>query len=151
MKWGLVWRGSTCAHACSRHEQGHGSTHCMAVYMDLRRHRVWVGASIFGLVVVLLAGTAWCSANRHALADNAAAAPLIDLEAAAAETGDRLPVPPTPTSAGRLASATCDQTLQSLIDLAPSGSVLTAPACVYCEMITIDKPLTLDGQGQAQI
>jgi hypothetical protein len=49
------------------------------------------------------------------------------------------------------ATPDCSTSLQSLIDAAPAGSVLEVPACIYHEMVTIGKPLTLDGQGQAQI
>ena len=37
--------------------------------------------------------------------------------------------------------------LQALVDAAPAGSVVTAPACTYRETVTIGKPLTLRGYG----
>jgi hypothetical protein len=46
---------------------------------------------------------------------------------------------PTPTSA-------CGS-LQALVDAAPAGSVVTAPACTYRETVTIGKSLTLRGYG----
>lgn len=45
----------------------------------------------------------------------------------------------------------CSVSLQSLIDAAPAGSVLAVPGCIYHEQVTIRKPLTLDGQGTAEI
>jgi nitrous oxidase accessory protein NosD len=53
--------------------------------------------------------------------------------------------------AGPAMAATCDVRLQSLIDAAPAGSLLQVPACLYTESVVINKPLTLDGQGQAEI
>jgi parallel beta-helix repeat protein len=53
------------------------------------------------------------------------------------------PAPPPPPD--------CSKSLQSLIDAAPAGSVLDVPACIYRETVTIARPLTLDGHGQAQI
>jgi parallel beta-helix repeat protein len=48
----------------------------------------------------------------------------------------------------------CSISLQSLVDAAPSGATVTAPACTYRETVTIRKPLTVrtvggkvDGQG----
>jgi parallel beta-helix repeat protein len=38
-----------------------------------------------------------------------------------------------------------------LIDAAPAGSVLDVPACIYRETVTIRRPLTIDGHGQAQV
>lgn len=57
---------------------------------------------------------------------------------------------PTPTLTP-MPSSKCSKTLQSLIDAAPSGSVLTVPACIYRETIIINKPLTLSGQNGSQI
>jgi hypothetical protein len=54
-------------------------------------------------------------------------------------------------AAGGGVVATCSGSLQALIDAAPAGSVLTVPPCLYRESIVIRKPLTLDGQGQAEI
>ena len=49
-------------------------------------------------------------------------------------------------------TSTCSNTsFQSLIDAAPAGSVLSVPACVYRETITVNKSLSLDGHGQATI
>jgi hypothetical protein len=48
-------------------------------------------------------------------------------------------------------AAACDASLQSLIDATPPGGVLRLPACIYRETVTINKPMTLDGQGQAEI
>lgn len=48
-------------------------------------------------------------------------------------------------------AATCTTTLQSMIDNAPSGSTLTVPDCIFREIVSIKKPLTLDGQGKAEI
>src|SRR5262249_44866685 len=41
--------------------------------------------------------------------------------------------------------------LQALIDAAPAGATLLVPAGVYRERIVVTKPLTLDGQGRAEI
>jgi hypothetical protein len=41
--------------------------------------------------------------------------------------------------------------LQSLIDAAQPGAVVDVPACVYRESVHVDKPLTLQGHGQATI
>ncbi|WP_172600022.1 nitrous oxide reductase family maturation protein NosD [Sulfuricystis multivorans] len=41
--------------------------------------------------------------------------------------------------------------LQALIDAAPAGSTLHVPPGVYAGPVTIDKPLVLEGGGQAQI
>jgi parallel beta-helix repeat protein len=61
-----------------------------------------------------------------------------------------LPVPTaTPTSAPSVPA--CSTSLQSLIDQAPSGSTLTLGACIYREAVTVGKPLTLNGQGHAEI
>ncbi len=48
-------------------------------------------------------------------------------------------------------AADCTQSLQSIIDKAPSGGTIAIPPCVYREKVTISKPLTLDGQGGAEI
>src|SRR4051794_11884862 len=45
----------------------------------------------------------------------------------------------------------CSKSLQSLIDAAPAGTVVDVPACIYHETVTINKPVTLDGHGTAQI
>lgn len=45
----------------------------------------------------------------------------------------------------------CSTTIQKLVDAAPSGSVVKVPPCIYREQVTITKPLTLDGQQQAEI
>lgn len=57
----------------------------------------------------------------------------------------------TPAPPPQPAGPDCSQSLQSLIDAAPAGSVLDVPPCIYHEMVTINKPLTIDGHGQAQI
>jgi hypothetical protein len=49
------------------------------------------------------------------------------------------------------AQSLCTPTLQSRIDAAPAGSTLTLPACVFRESVVVSKPLTLDGQGTAEI
>jgi hypothetical protein len=55
-----------------------------------------------------------------------------------------------PAVAGAQTSG-CGSSLQSLVDAAPPGSTLTAPACVYRETITIAKPLTLIGSAGSEI
>lgn len=57
---------------------------------------------------------------------------------------------PTATATATATPSACGS-LQALIDAAPSGSTLTVPNCTYRESVTISKPLTLDGQGLAQI
>lgn len=44
-----------------------------------------------------------------------------------------------------------DFDLQAALDAAQPGDVLTVPAGVYAGPLTIDKPITLDGQGEAVI
>jgi Right handed beta helix region len=46
---------------------------------------------------------------------------------------------------------TCPTSLQSLVDAATAGSVLSVPPCLYRETVTVRQPITLDGQGQAEI
>src|SRR5215831_2616995 len=50
-----------------------------------------------------------------------------------------------------VAAGVCSTSLQSLVDATPSGGVLRLPACLYEQTVTINKPMTLDGQGQAEI
>jgi hypothetical protein len=45
----------------------------------------------------------------------------------------------------------CPQTLQSLIDAAAPGGVVSVPPCIYRETARIEKPLTLAGQPGAEI
>lgn len=46
----------------------------------------------------------------------------------------------------------CPNSLQAKIDAAAPGSTVElAGGCVYREMVTVDKPLTLDGGGEAEI
>lgn len=47
--------------------------------------------------------------------------------------------------------ATCTDSLQAKIDAAPSGGTVKANACIYREQITIDKPITLEGQPGSEI
>jgi hypothetical protein len=49
------------------------------------------------------------------------------------------------------AAGVCTNSLQSLVDATPAGGVLQLPPCIYEQSITITKPITLDGQGQAEI
>ncbi|MDQ6672251.1 MAG: right-handed parallel beta-helix repeat-containing protein [Chloroflexota bacterium] len=62
-------------------------------------------------------------------------------------------VPPTATAVPPTATPVpgCTATLQSLIDAAAGGSTIVVPGCVYRETIAINKPLTLDGQGKAEL
>jgi len=53
----------------------------------------------------------------------------------------------TAVSPGMTAAASCPASLQALVDTAPAGAVVTAPACTYRETVTIGKPLTLRGYG----
>jgi hypothetical protein len=72
-------------------------------------------------------------------------------------TATRVPtVTSTPTSTPTvMPTATpvvdCSVRLQTLVDATPGGGVLRAPACVYRETVSIDKPMTLDGQHQAEV
>ena len=52
---------------------------------------------------------------------------------------------------GARAETTCTESLQKQIDATPSGGVVYAKACIYREKVTISKPITLDGGGQAEI
>jgi parallel beta-helix repeat protein len=45
----------------------------------------------------------------------------------------------------------CSSSLQTLINNAPAGSTLTVPKCTYRETVTVNKALTIDGQGQASL
>jgi Right handed beta helix region len=54
---------------------------------------------------------------------------------------------PAPTSAPTPTPTPVCGSLQALVDAAPTGSVVTAPACTYRETVTIGKPLTLRGYG----
>jgi len=45
----------------------------------------------------------------------------------------------------------CGTTLQSLVDAAPPGAVLAVPPCVFRETVRLTKPVTLDGQGRAEV
>src|SRR5215213_2285550 len=45
----------------------------------------------------------------------------------------------------------CSQSLQTLINSAAAGSTLLVPACTYRETVTVNKPLTIDGQGVASL
>jgi parallel beta-helix repeat protein len=54
---------------------------------------------------------------------------------------------PIPTSQ----SAPACGSLQALVDAAAPYATVLVPACVYRESVLINKPLTLDGQGAAQI
>jgi hypothetical protein len=48
-------------------------------------------------------------------------------------------------------AATCTESLQARIDEAPSGGTVVGEPCIYREEITIDKPLTLQGQPGSEI
>ena len=48
-------------------------------------------------------------------------------------------------------AATCSDSLQDKIDMAPVGSTVKANACVYREQVEISKPLTLMGQPGSEI
>jgi hypothetical protein len=52
---------------------------------------------------------------------------------------------------GKLGQQAGCPNLQSIVDAAPSGSVVTVPPCVYRETVAINKPLIVDGQGKAEI
>lgn len=45
----------------------------------------------------------------------------------------------------------CAVPLQTLVDAAPAGSTVNVPPCLYRETIRISKPLTLEGQGRAEL
>jgi hypothetical protein len=83
------------------------------------------------------------------------AAPAV--EDVSAPTAERVASQPGPdaalaqTAADQSPPPDCSRSLQLLIDAAPAGSVVQVPACIYHEMVTIGKPLTLDGHGAAQI
>jgi parallel beta-helix repeat protein len=101
---------------------------------------------VFALLVALLSAAAPLAQN---------VAPI--LEGASAPTADQVVSQPgtdtalAQTVVDQSAPPDCSKSLQSLIDAAPAGSVLDVPACIYHEMVTISKPLTLDGHGAAQI
>jgi parallel beta-helix repeat protein len=50
-----------------------------------------------------------------------------------------------------VAAATCTDSLQSKIDATPSGGTVVADPCIYRETVTIDKPLTIEGQEGTEI
>jgi hypothetical protein len=75
---------------------------------------------------------------------------------------DEVAVYPTALSAARIAThysaatglaprPNCGTSLQSLVDAAGAGAILSVPACVYRETVTIAKPLTLVGQAGSEI
>jgi Right handed beta helix region len=45
----------------------------------------------------------------------------------------------------------CQSSLQAVVDAAPAGAVIAAPPCLARETLTISRPITLDGGGQAEI
>jgi len=47
--------------------------------------------------------------------------------------------------------ATCPASLQGLVDGAADGAVVTVPACLYRETVTIDHPMTLRAEPGAEI
>jgi parallel beta-helix repeat protein len=102
-----------------------------------------------GLALVLLASAMWCSRVPGSLPRAHAIGPLIDIRQAALELGDP-PSAPLPQAEDKAADA-CGGALQTLVDAAPVGSVVDAPPCVFREMLTINKPLTLDGHGVTEI
>jgi Right handed beta helix region len=57
---------------------------------------------------------------------------------------------PLPALAAQ-ANASCNQSLQAMIDAAPPGSTVDVPACLYRETATIRKPLTVAAQSGAEI
>ncbi len=50
-----------------------------------------------------------------------------------------------------LAQSSCTTALQSLINAANANTTINVPPCIYRETITINKPLTVNGQGKAEI
>ena len=58
---------------------------------------------------------------------------------------------PTPTATPQPDGQSCSPTLQALVDAAAPGAVVKVPKCVYREQVAITKPITLDGQGVAEI
>jgi parallel beta-helix repeat protein len=55
------------------------------------------------------------------------------------------------TGAPAEAAGVCSTSLQSLVDATPPGGVLRLPECIYEQQVVLSKPITLDGQGQAEI
>jgi hypothetical protein len=45
----------------------------------------------------------------------------------------------------------CATPLQTIVDASPAGSVVQVPPCLYRETVVLRRPLTLDGQGRAEI
>lgn len=56
-----------------------------------------------------------------------------------------------PAASSVSAAADCSTSLQVLIDAAAPGAVVKVPPCIYRETVEIHKPITLDGQGRAEI
>ena len=50
-----------------------------------------------------------------------------------------------------MAVTPCSTSLQSLVNAAAPGAVVTVPTCIYRETVTITKSLTLDAQPGAEI
>ncbi len=71
--------------------------------------------------------------------------PMIDALEVVPSSGN-----PAPTSTP-VPSASCGQTLQSLVDAAAAGSTLNVPACLFRETVTISKRLTIVGQPGSEI
>lgn len=78
-----------------------------------------------------------------------------------ASSGPPTPVPPTPIPPTPVpnpvpvqlpqSAPACATSLQSLVDQAPAGSTVRVPACLYREMVTVAKPLTLAADPGAEI
>lgn len=58
---------------------------------------------------------------------------------------------PSPTALAQVAEEDCTQSIASMISDAESGDVISVPACIYRETVTIDKPLALIADPGAEI
>lgn len=87
-----------------------------------------------------------------ATVDSKTASATLTITAAQAVAPAPTPTPsPTPTPTPSAPANACTTTLQTLVNNAAPGSTVLVPPCVYRESVLINKSLTLDGQGQAEI
>ncbi len=117
--------------------------------------RLALGLALVLAVALLVARVSVAApiAQIVAPATDDASAPVLDQappQSAADASVAQMPAAQS-TQPSQAAPPDCGASLQSLIDAAPAGSVVDVPPCIYHEMVTINKPLTLDGHGAAQI
>jgi len=81
-----------------------------------------------------------------------AAAVLVTVGTAALNRVSRTPLPiPSFVPPAELQPPDCEVSIQSMVAAADEGATVTVPACLARETVTIDKPLTLQGEPGAAI